>query len=286
MNEHEIQDAIGKPLYGTDGTKIGKVSQAYFDDTTGRPEWVTVSTGLFGGKDNFVPVAQADYTDGGLKVPYDKEMITSAPSIDPQEHLSPDDEEDLYRHYNLEFSQSPSSFQGEQARGDRPTAWNRDAGDGRDEPAGYKAAGYESAERNADKADGAMTRSEERLNVSTEQVQAGKARLRKYVVTEQENISVPVSHEEVRLEREPITEANASEALDGQEISEDEHEVVLKKERPVVTKETTPVERVRMDIETVTEDEEISEEVRKEQIEAEGDANMPGHRADTRGQGR
>jgi uncharacterized protein (TIGR02271 family) len=83
--------------------------------------------------------------------------------------------------------------------------------------------------------------------------------------------TVPVSHEEVRIEREPITDANIGNALDGPAISEEEHEVVLHAERPVVAKEAVPVERVRLDTELVTEQETVTDTVRKEQIEADTD---------------
>jgi uncharacterized protein (TIGR02271 family) len=118
--------------------------------------------------------------------------------------------------------------------------------------------------------DNAMTRSEEHLQVGTQRVEAGRARLRKYVVTENVTQTVPVSHEEVRVEREPITDANMPNAMDGPAISEEEHEVVLHAERPVVSKEATPVERVRLDTQTVTEQQQVSEQVRKEQIEVDG----------------
>ncbi len=66
-----------------------------------------------------------------------------------------------------------------------------------------------------------MTRSEERLHVGTERVTAGRARLRKRIVTETETRTVPVSHEELRIEREPITDANAAQAYDGPALSEE-----------------------------------------------------------------
>ncbi|MET8834476.1 YsnF/AvaK domain-containing protein [Micromonospora sp. NPDC004540] len=106
-------------------------------------------------------------------------------------------------------------------------------------------------------------------NVGTEREQAGTARLRKYVVTEQQQVSVPVQREEVRLEREPVTDANIGRAMDGPAISEEEHEVTLHEERPVVAKETVPVERVRLGKETVTDTETVGGEVRKERIEAD-----------------
>jgi uncharacterized protein (TIGR02271 family) len=90
------------------------------------------------------------------------------------------------------------------------------------------------------------------------------------VVTENVTQTVPVQREEVRLEREPITQGNRDEAPRGPGISEAEHEVVLHEERPVVDKETVPIERVRLDTATVTEEVTVDEQVRKERIEADG----------------
>jgi uncharacterized protein (TIGR02271 family) len=115
-----------------------------------------------------------------------------------------------------------------------------------------------------------MTRSEEELRVGKRQTESGRARLRKYVVTENVIQAVPVTHEEVRIEREPITDANREQAMSGAEISEEEHEVVLHAEEPVVEKQTVAKERVRMSTETVSEDREVSEDVRKEQIDTDG----------------
>ena len=92
-------------------------------------------------------------------------------------------------------------------------------------------------------------------------------RLRKYVVTENVTQTVPVSHEEVRLEREPITDANRDASMSGPGITEEEQEVTLHAERPVVEKETVPVERVHLGTETVTEERQVNEQVRKEQID-------------------
>lgn len=114
-----------------------------------------------------------------------------------------------------------------------------------------------------------MTRSEEEVHVGTARRERGRVRLRKYVVTEQVQRTVPVSREEVRVEREPITDENVDQALSGAEISEGEHEVVLHEEEPVVEKRAVPKERVRLSKDTVTDEREVSEEVRKERIEAE-----------------
>jgi uncharacterized protein (TIGR02271 family) len=116
-----------------------------------------------------------------------------------------------------------------------------------------------------------MTRSEEELRVGSERRERGRARLKKYVVTEEVTQTVPVQREEVRVEREPVTERNVEAATSGPDISEAEHEVTLHEEQPVVEKRTVPKERVRMDKEAVTDERQVSEEVRKERIDVEGD---------------
>jgi uncharacterized protein (TIGR02271 family) len=100
-------------------------------------------------------------------------------------------------------------------------------------------------------------------------VQTGKARLRKYVVTENQQVTVPVQREEVRIEREPITDANIGDALDGPDISEEEHEVVLHEEEVVSEKRAVPKERVRLDKDVEIEERTVSEDVRREQIEVD-----------------
>jgi uncharacterized protein (TIGR02271 family) len=124
--------------------------------------------------------------------------------------------------------------------------------------------------------DSAMTRSEETMHVGTERHEVGRARLRKYVVTEEQQQTIPLRHDEVRVEREPITESNRGDALSGPEISEAEHEVTLYEERPVVETRVEPVERVRLTTEEHTRQETVKGRVRKERIEAE----MPDERTE------
>ncbi len=258
MDSNQIEQVIGQSVHGTDGDKLGKVGQVYLDDETGKPEWATVQTGLFGTKESFVPLAQADLTGDGLTVPYTKDQVKDAPTVDVEQgHLSQDEEAQLYRHYGLDYSErrSDSGLPAQGVTGDSEQS---------------RSEGHDTSGPTTDQA---MTRSEEQLKVGTEQVETGRARLRKHVVTEQQTVTVPVSREEVRVEREPITDANRDQAVAGPDISEEEHEVVLTEERPVVHKETVPVERVKLATESVTEDQQVSEQVRKEQIETEGDVN-------------
>jgi uncharacterized protein (TIGR02271 family) len=258
LGQDQIDNLIGRDIYGSDGGKIGTAVQVYTDDETGKPEWVTVRTGLFGTKESFVPLADASLSGDSITVPYDKAFVKDAPNIDEDGNLSQDQERELYAYYNR------SDYDASTTAG---TAAGGPAGD-RDDTRGRNRKGRRGAGRATDDA---MTVSEERLNVGTEQREAGRARLRKYVVTENVTQTVPVQREEVRVEREPITEANRDAAMSGQDISEDEHEVVLQEERPVAQKETVPVERVRLDTETVTEQETVGDEVRKERVDVEGD---------------
>jgi uncharacterized protein (TIGR02271 family) len=102
-------------------------------------------------------------------------------------------------------------------------------------------------------------------------VPSGRARLRKYIVTEDVTRTVPVEREEVRVEREPITDANRDAAMSGGDLTEEEHEVTLRAQEPVVEKRVVPKERVRLDTDTVSEEREVTDEVRRERIETEGD---------------
>ncbi|MEU8887124.1 PRC and DUF2382 domain-containing protein [Streptomyces sp. NPDC048442] len=109
--------------------------------------------------------------------------------------------------------------------------------------------------------------SEERLSVAMEERESGRAQLRKRVVTEDVTKAVEVSHEEVRVTRVPITDDERRSGRTAANIGEGRVEVVLHEERAVMRKETVPVERVRLEVYKVTEQQEVSGQVRKEEIE-------------------
>ena len=244
----------GATMVDADGDKIGTIESIYVDDQTGEPEWALVNTGLFGTKSSFVPLAQATPTGDQVQVPYQKQLVKDAPRIDPDQHLSESEEQHLWRHYGLEYG-TTSGYE------------DRD-GDGVYDDVQDSAVGRDTS---GPTTDDAMTRSEEELRVGTQTRERGRARLRKYVVTETQQVTVPVQREEVRVEREPITDANLDAATSGPAISEEEHEVTLREEEVVVDKRAVPKERVRLDTETVTEERQVAEEVRKERIEVDGD---------------
>jgi uncharacterized protein (TIGR02271 family) len=197
-----------------------------------------------------VPLAQAFQSDNDVVVPYDKQLVRDAPRVDPDKRLSEAEERQLWRRYGLDY--------------DRTT---RRRTTGRD-TVGRDTSGPTT--------DDAMTRSEEEPRVGTTERERGRVRLRKYVTTEHVEQAVPVRRERVRVEREPITDANLPAATSGPEISEKEHEVVLREEEPVVEKRVVPRERVRLDKDTVTDEERVAEQVRKEQIEVQDEDRTDG----------
>jgi uncharacterized protein (TIGR02271 family) len=251
----DVQSWQGQDLYGSDHDKIGEIADIYLDRQSGEPEWLAVKSGMLGTKTSFVPIRDAAAAEGHVHVPYEKDLVKNAPSVDADGELSPEEERALYDHYGQDWGDF-----------DADREYESDARFAREDEAGT--VGRDTSGPTTDQA---MTRSEEELRVGKTSEETGRARLRKYVVTEEKQVTVPVQREEVRIEREPITEGNVDEATDGPAISEEEHEVTLHAETPVVDKQVVPKERVRLDKETVTEERTVNEEVRKEQIEADGD---------------
>ena len=226
------EDLIGKTAFDNTGQKIGEIEHCYMDVDTDVPWWVAVKTGKLTSQSRLAPLTGAAMTAEGVGLAFSKDHVKAAPELDMTKELDDQQESQLLSHYGLTY---PAAYSG------TPRNVGGDA----------------------------MTRSEEELEVGKVRREAGRVRLRKYVVTENVATTVPVEREEVRVEREPITSADADDATAGPEISEQEHEVVLHEEEPVVSKRTVPKERVRLEKETVTSDEPISADLRKEQIEAE-----------------
>ncbi len=252
----EAYEWKGRTIVGSDGEKLGKISDIYEDPQTGKPEWATVSSGLFGSKSNFVPLAGAAPDGEDVRAQVTKDQVKDAPGVEADGELSEQEEQRLFEHYGVPYTEQGSTTAQGQPQG----------GEGRAQ------AGRQSVGRDVSgpQTDDAMTRSEEELNVGTRQRETGRVRLRKYIVTENVTKTVPVQREEVRIEREPITDANRDAATAGGDLTEEEHEVTLHEDEVVVDKNVVPQERVRMGKETIGEDREVSGQVRKEQIETEG----------------
>jgi uncharacterized protein (TIGR02271 family) len=239
----QLTSWIGRTLHDTTGDKIGRIDDIYVDDETGQPEWLAVTTGLFGSRVSFVPVRGATAVGDDVRCQWSKDQVKDAPHADPDGHLEPAEERALYQHYGIAFEGAPAG--------------------GRDARA---------------TTDNAMTRSEEELDVSKRTQEAGRVRLRKWVETEHVDRTVPVTREEVRIEREPITDGNVDKAMSGAEITEAEHEVVLHEDQVIVNTHVEPKERVRLEKDTVVEEQQVGADLRKEHVEVEGDATRTARR--------
>jgi uncharacterized protein (TIGR02271 family) len=276
ISTDSIQSLIGGTAYGSDGQKIGSIGTVYLDNESGQPAWVTVKTGLFGSNESFIPLAQAEQTDDGIRVPYDKDRVKNAPNIETDRELSEQEEDQLYSYYGLGHGRTTGTTYQTSGTEAGVTGRTDSDGDGVYDDVEGRTVGHDTS---GPTTDDAMTRSEERVRAGTEKVTAGKARLRKHVVTEQQQVSVPTTREEVRVEREPITEGNYDKAMDGPALSEEEHEVVLNEERPVVTTEAVPVERVRLSKDQVQDEQTVTAEVHKEVIDTDVDGGTTTRRS-------
>ncbi|RUP83152.1 MULTISPECIES: DUF2382 domain-containing protein [unclassified Kocuria] len=268
MTTFDVNAILSSTAYGADGDKIGKVEQVFLDDNSGEPTFLTVNTGLFGAKENFVPVKGASQDGDRVVLPYTKDVIKDAPKVDADQHLSPAEEEELYRYYELNYEDGRTAGTDR----DRNAAAAGTAGVAGTAAAGHDRRDGDVADRDAVAGeDASVVRHEERLNVGTQEREAGHARLRKYVVTDHETVDVPVEREEVTVERTPL---NGTEGrVDNGRIGEEEVDVTLHEERPVVEKEAVAVEEVGLNKQTVRETQRVEADVQKEQVDVETDAD-------------
>lgn len=241
IDSRTLGTLTGHPVKSTHGAKIGKVVDVY-SSADGTGHFLSVSTGLFGSAASFIPLAKATLDGDCVVVPYGHDLVKDAPRVGANDELSQAEEDRLYQHYQL-----TPPVEADAVTGEIPLikdATRSGAGD-------------------------AMTRSEQQLTVGTVRRESGRARLRKYVVTETASATVAVSHDEVSITREPITAGNRADAMTGQALSAGVHEVVLTEEVAVSGKTTTPVERVRMVTHEVTEQATVTEDLGREVIEVE-----------------
>ncbi|WP_144931828.1 DUF2382 domain-containing protein [Kocuria marina] len=280
MTTFDVNAILSSTAYGSDGDKIGKVEQVFLDDNSGEPTFLTVNTGLFGAKENFVPVKGARQDGDRVVLPYTKDVIKDAPKVDADQHLSPAEEEELYRYYELNYDDGRTAGTDR----DRTTAAAGTASVAGTAAADRGVTDRDVADRDRDAVaqdrrdvaatagdEASVVRHEERLNVGTQEREAGHARLRKYVVTDHETVDVPVEREEVTVERTPINDTNAR--VDNGTIGEEEVDVTLHEERPVVQKEAVAVEEVGLNKQTVQETQRVEADVRKEQVDVETDVD-------------
>ena len=257
----EVLEWRGRTAVGADGSKLGKIEEIYLDAETRRPEWALIQTGMFGGKSSFMPLEGATGDGEQVRRRSARTQVKDAPQTGSRRRALP-------AATRRPCTRTTGSTTTSRARtADCPSGGASTGDQRRDRTDEARTVGHDTS---GPTTDDAMTRSEEELRVGTAKRESGRARLVKHVVTEDVTQTVPVRREEVRVEREPITDANRGDATAGGEITSEEHEVVLHEEEVVVDKQAVPKERVRLDKDVITDEQQVSETVRKEQIETEG----------------
>ena len=251
VQQARISEFIDRTVFDSNGDKVGTVNDVYFDQDTDQPEWLAVSTGMFGTKTSFVPIAGAGFdNDNNVVISYDKATVKDAPRAEPDGHLSDDEERQLYAHYGRQYVDSTSQSQPQ-------TSANTERGDA-----------------------ASTVRSEEELSIDKHMQEAGRVKLRKWVETDDVHVTVPVQRQMARVVREPVSGADISGVG---EFVDDEEEIVLSEEVVDVSKHAVAKERVGLETETVTDQVDVNETVRKERVDIDGDDKLIGN--DTR-QGR
>lgn len=274
ITEKNLKDLFAATAYDKDGDKLGAVKEIFVDDETGQPAFVEVGHGLFGMSSSLVPMRGHRFSGEDLQLAFSKDRIKDAPDVGTDEHLTREDQQRVWDHYQLSDTEDTERYRAEE-RAARDVDHRREAAAGAGAGAGVAGnrPGHVADDRervsDRDRTEGdSMVRSEERLNVDKENVETGQVRLRKHVVKDTETVEVPVTREEVRVEREPISREEAANV--DSKLGDDEASVTLHEERVNVSKESVPVEKVNLGKETVRDTETHTEELRKEQIEADG----------------
>ena len=262
MTLDRLSEVRGLPVYDSQNDKIGNVEEIFYDEGTDQPEWIGIGTGFFGTKRVLVPVQGARLDNDGYYVNYTKAQVKDAPDVDSDE-ISQDLERELYSYYGIDLSQSrsdtvlPEGSGGTMSTGTTTSTRDMDV----DRP----------VERDRDNQ---LVRSEEELRVGKRETEAGHVRLRKWVETEPVEASVELRRETAHVHREEINQP-----VSGARIGEQEIDVELRAEEAVVQKQVVAKERVSLEKDVEVETRTVSDQVRKERVEIEGegieDTNRP-----------
>jgi uncharacterized protein (TIGR02271 family) len=253
MANEEWARLHGQTVFDNTGQKVGDVQRVFFDRETGDPSWVTIRGGRFGTREAFVPATGSKIGPGGLALAVREDAIIQSPAVDAGRELSMGDATELSGYYQSVLDGTPNQRGTEMRR--QPERRQPDLR--QDETPQPEMADISQPVE--------LTSYEEQLRVGAQAVESGAVRLHKSVVTENVETSVPLRHEEVRVERIP---AEARPTAD-HDFADEDIELILHEERAMVAKETVPVETVRIAAESRTEQEQVSDAVRRERIEVD-----------------
>jgi sporulation protein YlmC with PRC-barrel domain len=112
MTEAQAYESHSRTIVDSDGKTLGKVDEIYLDDRTQKPEWATVSSGLLGGKSQFVPLAGASSDGDTIHARVTTEQVKNAPSVAHDRDLSEEEETRLFEHYGIPYTDDGSTTAG------------------------------------------------------------------------------------------------------------------------------------------------------------------------------
>src|SRR2546423_14567404 len=113
----DVRQFIGRTAVDSEGSKVGKIGQVYLDEQAGVPLWVTVATGMFGTRQSFAPLYDAQVSGDEVTLAVSKEQIKDAPNVDDDGRIDAGEQEALYRHYAGHLGEQQTGY----GPGGRPT---------------------------------------------------------------------------------------------------------------------------------------------------------------------
>ena len=283
----------GYTVYDNAGSKIGKVDDLFLDEND-QPEYIGVKMGFLGTKSTLIPmeIATTDESAGTITVSTDKETAKNGPSFDDDREITPEYENEVRSYYGLGAASGASEDRGSYGAydghsgagttgstdagtvGPGMTMGDTESGEFREHDANDEGVTQSRGDDLADEDELRVQRSEEELVAGTRERQAGAVNVRKRVRTDRERVEVPTRHEEVSVERVPVS-GEAS----GAEIGEEEVSVPVTEEEAVVEKRAVAKEEVRVRKDVVEGTEVVEEDVRREEVDVE-DATERGRGTD------
>lgn len=250
-----LEDYVGYDVVDRQNQKIGTL-ECIWSDATGNPEFIGVKTGWFLGKTHVVPAhnVQVSQSRSRLRLPYDEKLVKDAPSYASDLDMSDETEREVNRHYGVRM------------RGGSATGQTPHVAHGESAPTKAGTAAPSGQAREATPEQATIQLSEEQLKIGKREVEVGGVRLRKIVRTEVVHQPVELQREELVIERVPASEAHTGRQ---QAFNEQEVFIPLRREEAVVEKTTALREEVRARKATRTDRQEVSAEVRREDVEVE-----------------
>ena len=250
--DYDVLDATGR--------RLGSLTGFWVDGATNKPEFASVKTGWLMGKNHVIPIrdAQIDHSNRRIRVPYEERLIKDAPGFDVDHDLTSDEEQRVYRHYDLQRSLGRS-----------PTGLPR-GGAG----AGFGAGGAQGGLGRGGERTAEIPLHEEKVDVGKRDVEDSVVRLRKVVRTEVREVPVELRRERVDIERVPASEMRGAGGRGGiGEGAFQEREITMRerREEPVIEKTREVVGGVRATKHVETERENVRADVRREDVEVDRD---------------